>query len=105
MKGLPKQTLSGLDDFPLLGPADHFAAVGRRVVTEATLAIERAVTGWARQAGLTVEQWCEVYAPGVELVPGAEGTSVTIRVTAHLKGYGQPVYPPRRYEPTEEIEE
>lgn len=100
-----REALRGLDDFPVIDKHDHFARAGRLVVTEATRAIERAVTGWAKQAGLTVEQWCSLYEPGVELATGAAPHCVTIRVTAHLKGYGKPVFPPRRYEPTEEIEE
>lgn len=58
---------------------------------EATRATSAAVTSWAKQVGMTVEKWLEVYGARVELVapedgPAAEGLKVTMRVTAHLRG-------------------
>ncbi len=74
------------DDY---GTPNPFEEAHKRVVTEATRAISRAVTGWAAQVGMTVERWLEVYEPHIEIVPGETPTTITFRVTAHMKGTEQ----------------
>lgn len=63
----------------------------KRANEEATRAVNAAVANWAKQAGMTVDQWWEVYEARVEIVPEAggpaiEGFRMTVRVTAHLRG-------------------
>jgi hypothetical protein len=70
----------------------------RRAQVDATDAINRAVTGWAKQVDMTVERWLELYEPHLEHVLDEDKpNTITWRVTAHLKGTPQAVFrrPPR----------
>lgn len=56
----------------------------REVELEAT---ERAVAGWAAQAGVTVEQWAESFGFKVEHI--YEGTTVRVRVEPVALGFAK----------------
>lgn len=116
---LPRK-LEGLDDFPAYGHHDRWAAVACGVQSEAVRAIAAAVTGWAEQLGVTIERWLEVYEPQVEVKRGEAPNTITLTVSARLRGVEEVPLPwsgtvsvtpsaagiePPRYEPTEETEE
>jgi hypothetical protein len=90
-----KWSNAGLDDFPPYVRIPY-EETGKRIVAELTRAITTAVEGWATQAGITVERWCELYEPHIEAIRHeTPSTTMTFRVTAELKGTPHVVFPYR----------
>jgi hypothetical protein len=69
--------------------ADIWTTAAQRAAEARAKAIETAVTGWAAQAGLTVEEWLKLYGYSVETK--FEGLTVRFVVRPRIDFPGQEV--------------
>lgn len=117
---LSPETRAALNDMPDYGMDNPWEAAARRFQAEAVRAITAAVTGWVEQSGMTAERWLEVYEPHIEAKRGEAPNTITLTVSARLRGVEEVPLPwsstvsvtpsaagitPPRYEPTEETDE
>lgn len=75
-------------------PPSPIEEAWRRVQHQATQSIATAVTSWAEQVNMSVDEWLDVYEPHAEIVPHeAESNLVTLRVTARMRSTKEMVLP------------
>lgn len=70
------------------GEVSPIAAAAERMMREIELATDVAVRSWARQAGMTAQQWINLYEPRVQFAPPELGvTKLRYTITAHARQY------------------
>ncbi len=89
------ETRKSLNDMPAFGFHSPWEAAAKRFQAEAARLIGLAISNWPAQAGMSEERWLDLYDLHIEATRGSTPTTITLHVTAHLKGEEQVVMPYR----------